>query len=385
MSNGSITINTQPIADAVSRLADHIDHVSSQVEANREQMHNDMRLLQVEVLGAFAATWERLNSIRGEITRGIEAEAQARILEQFSQIAGQMALISASAQRLSQQYGKTIMRMGRISRKFDKLNDEAEQSYHTDIRRLGKYIFEIWETLYQKTVQNRIGKQHTGFLTTVSNSIESIRKMREERLAQLLNAASSKLSVFVQKRENFHNSVAAIKIKVPFTAAGEIALPMILMNVKNSGRTVNFSGYEIAPAGGAIMPYELKETDMLRSWRMRLQNIDYGLKWRVMNSREISVLEHNLRKLSERGYISAEYSNYLIDALKNQPLLVPAANQGAPPPGKESRNTGDTTAAKSRKALPRVNAADPTECGCCGNAEVSLTDKFCRACGTPFA
>jgi len=325
MSNGSVNVHvdTSAIAAEVSRLSSHIDGIAYQVQANTQQLHSDIRTLQAEVLGGIAATWERLNTIRTEITRGIEAEAQAKILEQFSEISGKIALISSSANRLSQQYNKSIVRIGRLNRKFDKLNDDIVQSYHTDIRRLGKYIFDIWETHYHKTVESRIRKLHTGFLTTIHNSIDRIKQMREERLSQLLALTSSKLEGFIKRRENFQTSVKSIKVKSLPSFTGEIAIPMIILRKDQQSVGSVITGCEVKTLQDKSITYELSDSDIFRSLRTRFVNLDKCLSWRKMTAEEINKFEKDLERLVHEGYVSKDYLNHLLHALRQKPPLVP--------------------------------------------------------------
>lgn len=326
MSNGNVVVrvDTSAVAAEVSRLSGYIDRVAAEVATTRNQMHSDTRVLQAEIMGGIAASIERLTVIRAEIARGIEAEAQTKILEQLSEISGKMALVNASAERINQQYGKANVRVGRISRKFDKLNEEVAQSYHTDIRRLGKYIFEIWETFFQKTVENPIRRQHTGFLTTVRRSIEKIRQAREERLNGLLQSASSKLAGFVQRRENFQKSVESIKVKGLPALPGNVALPLILLKTEGKPGAV-LAGHEISRSPNEMVTYEFKETDMLKSLRRQFQDADRSVQWRAMTAEEIGSLETNLKRVLDDGHISEEYYTHLLRALKEKPPLVPAA------------------------------------------------------------
>jgi len=319
MSNGSIHVNvdTSAIAAVVSRLKSDINLVASEVRG----VSNNINILQAELLAQMAITIERINAVRNEVSRGIEAAAQAKIVETASEIFGKIGIITSSAKRISQQYHKSVIRCGRISEKFDRLNNEVTDSYHTDIRRLGKYIFDLWNNHYQK-VEDRIQKQHTGFLTTMKRSVEQIRKYREQKLEELLKAVKEKLAHFLDQRRDFHQAISMITARKLDAPVDKIAIPVIIVKKTGTSSTQIKIGHEVEPGENKDLGYCLKETDIFKTYRSNYPDLDRDTRWRNMTPAEMKRLEHNLGKLLEKKLVSKEYHELLIQGLKKNPPKV---------------------------------------------------------------
>jgi hypothetical protein len=319
MSNGNIhvTVDTRDVADEVSRLKNDINHVASEVRG----VSNNIHILQAELLAQIAVTIDRINAVRNEVSRSIEAAAQAKIVETASEIFGKIGIITSSAKRISQQYHKSVIRCGRISEKFDRLNDEVTESYHTDIHRLGKHIFDIRNNHYQK-VEDRIQKQHTGFLTTIKRSVEQIRKYREQKLEELLKAVKEKLAHFLAQRQNFHQSISMITARKLDAPVDKIAIPMIIVKKTGTSTAQIKIGHEVVPEENKYIGYCLKETDIFKTYRSNCANLDRHTHWRNMTAAELKLLEHNLGKLLETNLLSKEYHKLLVQGLKKSPPKV---------------------------------------------------------------
>jgi hypothetical protein len=242
MSNGSVhvTVDTRAVAAEVSRLRGDINQVAGEVRG----VSKNINILQAELLAQIAVTIDRINAVRNEVSRGIEAAAQAKIVESASEIFGRVGIITSSARRIMQQYHKSVIRCGRIWEKFDRLNDEVKASYHTDIRRLGKYIFDLWNNHCQKA-EDLIQKQHTGFFTNIRKSVEQIRKNREQKLEALLNCVKEKLAHFLGQRHHFHQSISMITARTLDVPVGKIAIPMITVKKTGTAATQIKIGHEV--------------------------------------------------------------------------------------------------------------------------------------------
>lgn len=332
MSEGNITVrvDTSDVAREVSRLSRDIQGVGT-------QFHNDSRILQQEMAEGFVAMQQGLalsvaqmqavqqavDLVQQEVNRGIEAEAQTKLFEQYAAISEEIDATTTASQRINERYAKSVEDTQRVVRRYKSLNHTVRQSYQTDISRLGRYIFEIMERHFQRTVESRISKQHTGFLTSVLDTIEQIRQTREQQLAKLLEAASTQLTEFLEKRQQFSESVESIKVQnLPVT--GEVALPMVVLKCKEGNKTTVLAGHKVINFSGGMVNYQLQESDMFRTLRSDFSNADSYLQWRTMTSEEISIMERNLKKLLEQKYLSTEYYDHLIQALRNQPPMVSA-------------------------------------------------------------
>lgn len=320
MSNGSVhvTVDTRAVAAEVSRLRGDINQVAGEVRG----VSNNIHVMQAELVAQMGVTIERLNAVKNEVSRSIEAAAQAKIVEAASEIFGKAGIITSSAKRISQQYHKSIIRCGRMSDKFDRLNDEVKASYHTDIRRLGKYIFDIWYNHYQK-VEDCTQKQHTGFLTTIKRSVEQIRKQREQKLEELLKAVKEKLELFLEQRKSFHDSISRITAGKLAAPVDKIAIPMIIVKKRASAVSQIKIGHEVISEENEHIGYCLKETDLFKTYRSDHSNLDKYVHWREMTPGELKQLEHNLGRLLEKKHIGKEYHDLLIQVLKKHPPKVP--------------------------------------------------------------
>ncbi len=290
----------------------------------KKQFHNDLQVLQGEVAAGIAATTLQVEQVRNEVSRGIEADAQTKLFEQYATIANGLDVETRTILRLRERYEKSVMDTSRVLRRYDSLNDKVKDSYHRDIRKLGQYIFEIWEKHFQQTVESRIVKQHTGFLTAVLDSIDRIRAAREKQLATLLQSAASKLDEFLHKRQKFQESIDTIKVKNLPVEAGQVALPAIALKRKGDSQFTVFAGHEVAATNGSMLHYQLQETDLLHSLRSQFQQADDYLQWRPMSQAEIESLASNLQQLLDREYITQDYYQHLIQALQTQPPMLPA-------------------------------------------------------------
>jgi len=336
MSNGSpninITVDTSDVAHEVSRLKSDINNVANEV---RGVSHN-INILQAELLAQMVVTIERITAVKNEVSRSIEAAAQAKVIETATEIFGKIGIITSAAKRISQQYHKSVIRCGRISEKFDRLNDEVKVSYHTDIQRLGKYIFDLWHNHYHK-VEDRIQKQHTGFLTTIEHSVEQIRKEREKKLEELLDAVKEKLARFLEQRRNFHKSISMITAGKLNAPVDKISVPMIVVKKTGSDSAQIKIGHEVAAGTPAHITfdnetvskpnghirYSLKETDIFKSYRSDRSNLDTYVRWRDMTPGEVNQLERDLERLVGKNLIGREYYELLVRGLKTSPPKVP--------------------------------------------------------------
>lgn len=363
MSNGSptvrVTVDTSAVASEVSRLKSDISHVANEVRG----VSNNINILQAELLAQMVVTIERITAVKNEVSRSIEAAAQAKIIETATEIFGKIGIITSSAKRISQQYHKSVIRCGRLSEKFDRLNDEVKVSYHTDIQRLGKYIFDLWHNHYRK-VEDRIQKQHTGFLTTMEHSVEQIRKYREKKLEELLIAVKEKLARFLEQRKNFHDSISMITAGKLDAPVDKIAVPMIVVKKTGADSSQIKIGHEVVTAastqitiGEKTVPrpnehirYSLRETDIFKTYRSDRSNLDKYVRWRDMTPGEVNQLERDLERLVRENHISREYYKLLVQGLKKSPPKVPeqfdmpregdnlAAVIHTPSPGTETGN-----------------------------------------------
>jgi hypothetical protein len=320
MSNGSVhvTVDTRAVAAEVSRLSGDINQVAGEVRG----VSANINILQTELLARLTVAIERINAVRNEVSRSIEAAAQAKIVESASEIFGKVGIITSSARRISQQYHKSVTRGGRIWEKFDRLNDEVKTSYHKDIRRLGKYIFDIWENHYQE-VEDLTQKQHSGFLTTIKRSVEQIRKFREQILEKLLNTVKEKLAYFLEQRNNFHNTISMITAGKLDAPMDKIAIPMITVKKAGADCSQIKIGHEAVPETDKHIGYRLKETDIFKTYRSDHSNLDKYIRWRDMTPGELKQLECNLNRLLEKNHISSEYHELLVQGLKKNPPGVP--------------------------------------------------------------
>jgi hypothetical protein len=320
MSNGSVhvTVDSRAVAAEVSRLKSDINHVANEVRG----VSNNIHILQAELLAQMAITIDRINAVRNEVSRSIEAAAQAKIVESASEIFGKVGIITSSAKRIGQQYHKSVIRCGRISDKFDRLNEEVKVSYHTDIQRLGKYIFNLWDNHYQR-VEDHIQKQHTGFLTTIKRSVEQIRKYREKKLDELFKGVKEKLAHFLEQRKNFHNSISMITARKLNVPVDKIAIPMITVKKTGTAFTQIKIGHEVVPETNKHIGYCLQETDIFKTYRSDHSNLDRYIRWRDMTHEELKQLEHNLEQLLKKKHISREYYELLVQGLKKSPPKVP--------------------------------------------------------------
>ncbi len=218
MSNGSVhvTVDSSAVAAAVSRLKGDIRDVADEVRG----VTGSIQTMRDKLVSQLGANGQRLDAVKNEVTRSIDAAALSKLVETASEIFAKIGLIEKSKKRILQQYHKSIVRCSRTSDKFDRLNDEVKDSYHLDIRRLGKYIFDIWYNHYHK-VEDRIDKQHTGFLTTMEQSVEQIRKKREKELEENLGRLLKKEQI----SKEYHELLVRGLKKNPPKAAGQFEMP----------------------------------------------------------------------------------------------------------------------------------------------------------------
>jgi len=322
MSDGSstvhVTVDTREVANEVSRLKKDIIHVAKEVKG----VSNNINVLQAELLAQMAVTIERITAVKNEVSRSIESAAQAKVVESATDIFGKIGIITSSAKRISQQYHKSVIRCGRASEKFDRLNDEVKISYHTDIQRLGKYIFYLWNNHYRK-VEDRIQKQHSGFLTTIKHSVEQIRKYRENKLEELLMAIKEKLACFLTQRKNFHDSISMITARKLNAPLEKIAIPIIVVKKVGDEFAQIKVGHEVVPEVNDYISYCLKETDIFTTYRSDKSSLDKCIHWRRMTPGEIEQMESNFKRLLEKNLISREYRELLVKNLRKNPPLVP--------------------------------------------------------------
>lgn len=330
MSNGTQTIryvpDFGPLAGAISQLSGNINQVAGEVRG----VSNNIHILQAELLAQMVAIIERITAVRNEVSRGIEASAQAKIVESASEIFGRAGIITSSARRIMQQYHKSVVRGGRIVEKFDRLNDEVETSYHKDIHRLGKYIFDLWNNHCHKA-ENLIQRQHTGFFTNIRRSVEKIRKNREWKLEALLTWVKEKLAHFLEQRNHFHQSISMITARTLEAPLDKIAIPIIAVRKAGTEYTQIKIGHEVTEEPNDQIGYCLRGTDIFKTYRSEHSKLDCYIRWRDMTSGELKQLENNLKRLEEKNHISSQYHELLRQGLKKNPPRVPEQFETSPP------------------------------------------------------
>lgn len=363
MSNGSVhvTVDTRAVAAEVSRLRGDINEVAGEVRG----VSNNIHILQAELLAQIAVTIDRINAVRNEVSRSIEASAQAKIVESAAEIFGRVGIITSSARRIMQQYHKSVVRCGRIWEKFDRLNDEVKTSYHKDIRRLGKYIFELWDNHCRKA-EDLIQKQHTGFFTNIRKSVEQIRKNRERKLEELLTWVKEKLACFLGQREHFHQSISMITARTLDAPLNKIAIPMIIVKKAGTEYAQIKIGQEVTAQPNDQIGYCLRDTDIFKTYRSEHSKPDQYIDWREMTLGEFKQLTNNLKQLVEKNHISREYHELLVQGLKKNPPQVPGKS-GWSQAGDEYSASNHTNL--ERAGYPRVEIElEPEE------EEVSMKD-----------
>lgn len=357
MSNGSVnvTVDTRAVAAEVSRLSGDINQVANEVRGVSSNIH----ILQAELLAQIAVTIERINAVRNEVSRGIEAAAQAKIVESASEIFGRVGIITSSARRIMQQYHKSVVRCGRIWEKFDRLNDEVKTNYHKDIRRLGKYIFELWDNHCQKA-EDLIQKQHTGFFTNIRKSVEQIRKNREQKLEALLKWGKEKLAHFLGQRNHFHQSISMITARTLDAPLEKIAIPMITVKKAGAEFAQIKIGHEVAAETKDQIGYCLRGTDIFKTYRSEHSKVDRYIRWRDMTPGELKQLENNLEQLVEKNHISSQYHELLIQGLKKNPPRVPE-QFGTSPSGDRLSATHHPHTEKTENPLVKTESESEEE------------------------
>jgi hypothetical protein len=322
MSNGSVhvTVDSSAVAAAVSRLKGDIRDVAGEVRG----VTGSIQIMRDKLISQMGQNGQRLDAVKNEVTRSIDAAALSKLVETATEIFAKIGLIESSKKRILQEYYKSIVRCGRTSDKFDRLNDEVKASYHIDVRRLGKYIFDIWYNHYQ-AVEDRIDKQHTGFLTTMEQSVEQIRKKREQELEGLFKAVTGKLEHFLAQRRTFHQTISMItagKLDAPLE---KIAIPMIIVKKTGAETSQIKIGSEMEPGVNEHLGYRLRETEIFKTYRSEQSTLDQYIRWREMTAAELKQLEENLGQLLKKKQISREYHELLVRGLKKNP---PKAAEG---------------------------------------------------------
>ena len=105
---------------------------------------------------------------------------------------------------------------------------------------------------------------------------------------------------------------------------------MIIIKTKQMKEAEVLTGYDVvrsASSGiqdpGRKINYQLQSNDLFRDLRSNFNDADRLVHWRRMTDAEIEMMDRNLQILIHQNYITHEYYNYLIHALKTDVPMVP--------------------------------------------------------------
>jgi hypothetical protein len=318
----SMKIMVDGISEIIGQLKNDIRTLNTttsnglgNVNSGLSSVSGGISALNRDLMAQMVIELERLTSVKNEITRTIEVDAQTNILEHISNLSEDISLIHTAFQRIKKEHTKTFTRLAKINNKFDTANEQVKDSYVKDITRLGKYIFEVWELHYLKTIYLRLKSQHIELFNNSTATIDKIKSKREEILTNLLKAVDVKIAEFESNRAAFDFAVQNIKSD-SFRFSGPIELPVTILESDNDKVFFNCDIYS-----------GTKDNDRVKVQLTQRTNVDMSkmasrVTWRNMSENEISNMENNLNECAKQGFISEEYMKFLIVSLKNNPPLT---------------------------------------------------------------
>jgi hypothetical protein len=310
--------------NSVAQLGSRIDDVGDKLNT----VNRNLNVLQAEFLAQIGITIERLNrqiekteEVRSEVERNTEASAQSLLIQTAGKIFGQVGLISSQRKRLRDQFEKSIIRINRINEKYTKLNFNVEQSYHKDVVRLGKFIFEIWD-LYTKAVEERLLTRHSSCFESIQRVNEEIRNLRETLIRQNYNNAKQKVETFFQDRQVFKESIEKL-VQSDIKESQSYAIPVLVSVESSEKKDVNVViGEEIRLDNSQINPIILDKTDWFHQVREIRADWENSIEWRELNESELEDYVSLVGNFEEKGYFSKEFSETFCLALNNSPPKI---------------------------------------------------------------
>jgi len=309
---------------SVDRLGSRIDQVGNEVE----RVNNNLNVLQMEVLAQMGITIDRLTrqiekteEVRTEVERNTESAAQSLLIQTAGKIFSQVGLIASQRRRLREQFEKTIIRINRINEKYTKLNFNIEQSYHKDIVRLGKYIFDIWD-LYTKAIEDRLMTRHSACFESIERFNEEIRNLRESLIRKNYDIAKEKVNSFFQDRKIFKESIDKL-INSDMKEFKNYAVPFYINIESVPEKEVNIVvGEDINLDKTLNNPFILEKTDWFNDLRTSPINWEHSIEWREMEESEINDYSSLINSFQEKGYYSEEFKETFKLAFENTPPKV---------------------------------------------------------------
>lgn len=261
--------------------------------------------------------------VRKEVARGTEASAFTLVLQTAGKIFSQLGLIRSQEKRLSEQYYKVINRISRINQKFNRLNSEIEVSYKTDVKRIGKYILEIWEN-FQKAIEPRLKSFHFVVYDITKNSIEKLRNFRQIQLKESRDTMSSKLDSFLNQRKTFHETLSKVKIENSKIKNEIYSIPVTIAISKNETNSQRvYVGTEIQDKMEGSVKFRFEDMDWFQTYRNFNVNYEASINWKDMNENEKAELISCFEELQKDGLYDLEFTDAIKDALLLNPPRVP--------------------------------------------------------------
>ena len=303
------------IAKTIRELKIDIRDLDRTTSHGLNNVSGGLTTLQRELLAQMILELERLTSVKNEITRTIEVDAQTNILDHLSNLSRDLSLISAVSERIKKEHTKTYSRLSKINSKFDIANEQVKDSYIMDVTRLGKYIFEIWERHYLKTIYLRMKSQHSVLFDHSKVSIEKIKTGREEKLASLISTLEDRILDYEKSVNNIAQSNLGFQCGLD-AQTDSVELPVTIIESTSEKTVFN------CDINSDIQKEEKVKVRLTQKVTSDMSSLINRVSWRKMSESEISEMEKNLIECEKRGFISKEYLSFLVIALKNNPPMT---------------------------------------------------------------
>jgi len=300
------------VSQAIERLRASIEQVSGvvqkqtiSIEGGFSGVQQDLKLLQVEVIGQLLLEVKAIQAVEQEVNRSIKAGVQAQISKFLGDLEGLKTAVRIALLQVAEIFGKSVKRQRAIFEKYGQMEAEVMRAFERDIRKLGEPIYRFIENEYFPLLE--LSK---GFVEDTQKSLKRSTHAHLERRERLDDIPQEKLQ---QARADFIRNTQGRTPSRSQTGSGLKELEDGLIHLESlycatadkakPGKYIS-SIRRGEGAGATILLSEVTASE------------DPGFGWRACTDEEKSKMVAAFTRLQTRGLISESHAQFLSLSVK---------------------------------------------------------------------
>ncbi len=219
--------NLNTLSQSLNAVTKTVNSSAGQTETTMKEMENALR-------ETGNKTIEEVKKL-GEINGLIEMSKLASQLEIVD------PLIKKEGDYLQSEYDRVKHKIVILMEQYNQFYTELADSYHRDIRSLGRHIFEILENDFQRNIENRY---YIGTYYKIQSASKNINTRRSDFLTTKFRDLSQTVKTFLNKRDDLDQDLAERIVPLPIRSRESVEIPYWIVETSddsgNKGTMVFF-------------------------------------------------------------------------------------------------------------------------------------------------